>query len=224
MKNIFLLDMDDTLLDFPRAERTNFFATLAQFGVAADDGMFARFHAINDALWKQLERGETTREKLKEQRFRTLLSEYGILLDVSAVARAYWQNFPEICFPFEGARPFLAALHARGRVYICTNGGTAIQVRHIELAGFAPYLDGLFISEQMGADKPSQEYAAQVIKNIENFSAERAIYLGDSLTSDKECARVMGVDFVLFAPRGIPSGYPEAAASNFEDALKLMLR
>ena len=78
MKDIFLLDVDDTLLDFHRAEREQLIATLMQSGIAADEGTAARFHVINDGLWKKLERGELTRERLAVERFEILLAELGV--------------------------------------------------------------------------------------------------------------------------------------------------
>ncbi len=222
MKDIFLLDLDDTLLDFPRAERVNFFSALSSFGIAAGEEVYRRFHAINEGLWKALERGEISREKLKVERFGRLCGEFGYSVDVSALAAAYYAGFPAVCFPFAGAREFLDALHRRGRVYLVTNGGTDIQHRHVADAGFAPYLSGLFISEEMGCDKPSAEYAAAVASAIEGFSRERAVWLGDSLSSDALCAARMGVDFVLFAPRGIPEGYTGPAAETYGEALERM--
>ena len=64
MKDIFLVDLDETLLDFPRAERENFHAVFARFA-ALPAGAYERFHVINDGLWKLLERGEIAREVLK---------------------------------------------------------------------------------------------------------------------------------------------------------------
>lgn len=224
MKNIFLLDMDDTLLDFPRAERTALTATLSAFGVPVCDEVVARYHRINAELWQALERGEIAREKLKEQRFVMLFEEFGFSADAAGAARAYYSNMEECCFPYEGVYDFLKALKRAGRVYVCTNGGRNTQYRHIELAGFAPYFDGVFISEEAGADKPSRAYADHVLRRIPGFSRENAVYLGDSLTSDKKCAEVMGVDFVLFAPRGVPADYQGAAATTYGEALSFMLR
>ena len=223
MKEIFLLDMDDTLLDFLRAERANLKNTLAAFGIEGNEEMLSRYHDINDALWKALERGEIVREELKRRRFYALFSEFGLTVDVPAVAKAYELGFPEICFPFAGAKEFLRALKARGRVYLCTNGSTHIQKRHIALAGFSEFLDGAFISEEVGADKPSFAYAEYVASHIRNYRGEEAVYLGDSLTSDMRCAQLLRADFVLFAPRGIPEGYIGRAARDYESALSLML-
>ena len=221
MKDIFFLDMDETLLDFSRAERTNFFRALAVCGVSADEGAYARFHEINDGLWKLLEKGGITRAELMVRRFILLFEEMG-LAGAEDVAREYYEGFPEVCYPYEGAVKFLKELSARGRVYIVTNGGARIQRRHIELAGFSPYLAGVFISEEVGADKPSFAYVGYVEAHTAGFARERAVFLGDSLTSDMVCAERMGVDFVLFSPGGMSEGYRGKIARNYEEALSLM--
>ncbi len=222
MKDIFFLDMDATLLDFARAERVNFFHALGAFRIAADEGAYARYHEINDGLWKLLEKGQITRAELMVRRFALLFAELGVEASAEEVAREYFENFPEVCFPYEGAREFLERLSARGRVYIATNGGARIQRRHIQLAGFAPYLAGVFISEEVGADKPSHAYADYVAAHTEGFERSRAVFLGDSLTSDMVCAERMGVDFILFAPQGKPAGYMGKVATDYGEAMSLM--
>ena len=219
MKDIFLLDMDETLLDFSRAEEVNFFGTMERFGLRADAEVYARFHTINDDLWKLLERGGITRDEIKVQRFQRLFEEYGYAADAEAVAGAYFENFCNLCFPFEGAIELLATLKARGRVYIVTNGGAVIQKAHIRDAGFAPYLDGVFISEEVGFNKPSKEYADFVKAHIPDFAEARAMWLGDSLTSDMVCAKRANVDFILYAPAGVLS---ERVATNYAEVLRIL--
>ena len=107
MKDIFLFDLDETLVDFSRAEETNFFRTLGDFGIAADGALYARFHAINDGLWKLLEQGGISREELKVRRFEQLFGECKIAADGAAVAAAYFKNFEGICFPYRGAQELL---------------------------------------------------------------------------------------------------------------------
>lgn len=219
MKDIFLLDMDETLLDFRRAERENLTQTFTKHGIIADDALISRFHMINDALWKKLERGEITRERLKVKRFEELFEEYGFACDAAEAAKTYWENFPFVCFPFEGALDFLKTLSLRGRVYLVTNGGAVIQRRHILDAGFSPYLKDVFISEEVGFDKPSPEYADYVENHIEAYERSRAVWIGDSLSSDGKCAENRGIDFILYAPRGIPERYQGAVAENYSEAL-----
>ncbi len=219
----FLLDLDDTLLDFSKAERENLRRTFSAFGLPFDDALCARFHEINDGLWKLLERGGILREELKVRRFHLFFEEFGLRADAEAVSRAYFEGFSEVCFPFPGAREFLETLAARGRIYIVTNGSTVIQRRHIADAGFSPYLAGAFISEEIGADKPSQAYADYVCTHIPGFQRTRAVWVGDSLTSDRACAELLGVPFILFA-RTAPQGYDGVVASDYGELISVLSR
>ena len=221
MKNIFLVDMDETLLDFQRAERVNLIKTLARYGISADEELVQNFHEINDALWKALERGEITRERLKVRRFELLFEKYGFAQNADEVAYAYWSCFPSVCFPFEGAVEFLKALSERGRVYIVTNGGSLIQNQHLLDAGFLPYIQRAFISEEIGFNKPSIEYADFVESQIQDYDRSRAVWIGDSLSSDGKCAENRGIDFILYAPSGAPAGYRGAVARNYQEVLAL---
>lgn len=222
MKDVFLFDLDETLVDFSRAEETNFFKTLGGFGIAADGALYARFHAINDGLWKLLERGGISREELKIRRFEQLFGECGIAADGAAVAAAYFGNFEEICFPYRGAQELLRKLAARGRIYLVTNGGARIQRSHVRLAGFEPFLSGVFISEEIGSDKPMPAFARYVESHIENYARERAVWVGDSLTSDMVCAKSVGIDFILYAAKGIPQGFKDPAADNYDELYEML--
>lgn len=206
MKTIFLVDLDDTLLNFQRAERENLKETLFLFGIELSDRLYFRFHEINDGLWKALERGEVEREKLKVLRFQRLFEEFSIDKNPKAVSRAYFENFPSIFFVFSGARGFLRALKRRGKLYLVTNGGSKIQESHLKRSRLAKYFSNVFISEKVGADKPSVAYINYVASHIPNFCKENAVWIGDSLSSDGLCAERGGIDFLQFHPSERPRG------------------
>lgn len=214
--------MDDTLFDFRRTEEINFKKTLEKFGISASEQAFFRFREINIGLWQMFELGEITKEQIKLRRFKRLFEEFGYEADVSAVAREYVKNFKEICIPFDGADGFLKELKKAGRIYIVTNGNTDIQNRHLADAGFLPFIEKTFISDEIGFAKPSKEFAEHLKANIERFESGRAVWIGDSLTSDKACAEVAGVDFILFAPHGATQGYKGLIARNYGEAMKIL--
>ena len=225
MKDIFLLDLDETLLDFSKTERENLTCSLQAFSFPADERAVALFHKINDGLWKALERGEIERERLKVLRFEMLFRELGIPCTeerAKEISAFYFRNFQNICHPYEGALAFLKTLAGRGRVYIVTNGAAEIQYRHVADAGFAPYLSGLFISGEIGFDKPDVRFARYAEAHIGGYERSRAVWLGDSLTSDMACARAAGIDGVLFAPNGAPDGYDGACVRNYKEFLELV--
>ncbi|MCH5143055.1 MAG: HAD-IA family hydrolase [Clostridiales bacterium] len=222
MKDIFLLDMDDTLFDFRRTEEINFCQTLAKFGISAKKQAFERFRDINIGLWQEFERGETTKEQIKLMRFSKLFNELGIIADVPKVAYSYVENFKEICITFDGADGFLKELLSLGKIYIVTNGNTDIQMRHLTDAGFLPFIEQTFISDEIGSAKPSKEFAEHLKTHIKGFERGHAVWIGDSLTSDKACAEIAGVDFILYAPHGVPQNYNGLCATNYAEVMQIL--
>lgn len=220
MKNIYLLDMDETLLDFSRLEREDVKRVLKEYGCERIEEGAKRFHEINAALWLRLERGEIKRQEILTKRFELLFEEFGIVGDVKSAAYDYFDYLGKHCYPYDGAVEFLKELSRTGRVYIVTNGATDVQRRHIADAGFAPYLTDVFISDDVGHSKPSAEHANYVAAHIPAFVRENAVYMGDSLTSDMLCAERMGVDFVLYQ-KVAPPDYAGRIAKNYGEALDL---
>ena len=74
MIEFLLLDLDDTILDFHKAERVAICQTFTQLGVEPTPVLLERYHIINIAHWQMLERGELTREQVLVQRFAVLLT------------------------------------------------------------------------------------------------------------------------------------------------------
>lgn len=222
MKHIFLLDADETLLDFKRAERESLLQTLSERGFRASEQVAARYHEINDSLWKKLERKEITRKELLTERFRILFAEYGISLSVEETARAYFEGIASRGYLLAGAREFLIELRKRGRIYIVTNGVQYTQEKRLRLSGLYELSDGAFISDQIGLNKPSAEYAEYVESHIPDYAREGAVWVGDSLSSDKACAETKGIDFILFAPQGAPAGYAGKFARDYKELFRLL--
>lgn len=217
MKDIFLLDADETLLDFRRAERESLTAVLSERGITVSEELIARYHAINDSLWKKLERHEITRPRLLTERFELLFSEYGISLPVREIADKFFRNLAARGYLLDGAKEFLLKLKKCGRIYVVTNGAQYTQERRLRDSGLGDLCDGAFISEKIGVDKPSEAYAEYVETHISGYCRERAVWVGDSLTSDKACAESRGIDFILYAPQGAPSEYRGKVARNYEE-------
>lgn len=224
MKDIFLLDIDETLFDFPREEREALWRTLKKRGIEPTGEMLARYHAINESYWKKLERGEITRARLVVERFEVFLREYGRADSPEEFSREYFFELASGgCF-YPGAEAFVKALKGRGRIFLVTNGATFTQTHRIAASGLGTYADGVFISETIGINKPSEAYAAFVEAHIEGYERSRAVWVGDSLTSDAPCAASRGIDFILYRPSGVPEGYKGLCAQSYDEVLALIDR
>ena len=78
MKNIFLVDADDTILDFHGASSIALRKAFEESGIAWEDRFSTEYRKINESLWEALERKELTRTELMDRRFHIVLSHLGI--------------------------------------------------------------------------------------------------------------------------------------------------
>ena len=92
MIEFLFLDLDDTILDFHKAERVALSKTIGDFGVEPTEEVLTRYHVINKWHWEQLELGTMTRDQVLTGRFRMLFDELGLDVDPEAVTARYAEN------------------------------------------------------------------------------------------------------------------------------------
>ena len=184
MVEYILLDLDDTILDFKWAENQALTGTLTAFGIEPTEEVCSRYREINWDFWHALERKEVTREQLKVGRFRQLLSELGKEGDPAAMGEMYLQRLGHgHCF-LPGALETLNVLREKYRLFLVSNGNPPVQYPRLKSAGITDYFEKLFISMEIGHNKPSAEFFDHCFANIPGFEKEKAIIVGDSLFSD----------------------------------------
>lgn len=184
MTEFVFLDLDDTILDFHAAERIALAKTLSHFGVAPTAAVVERYHIINRQHWERLERGELTRAQVQEGRFRVLFAELGREADPVAITRNYEKNLGIGHYFLPGAQEAVQALSRHHRLFLASNGTASVQHSRLTSAGLYPYFEKVFISQEIGYNKPSKEFFQACFAQIPHFRRESAIMVGDSLTSD----------------------------------------
>lgn len=207
---IVLLDADNTLFDFYRAEREALCDALLKMGVTPTEEMIPTYSAINEALWKRLERGEVTKTDLRELRFVEFCKRFALSLDVPKLATMYTDALSQKSYLLPGAMEVCRTLSRHCRLYIITNGVSSVQRGRFEPALIRPYIRELFISEEIGFEKPRREYFDAVAAAIPDFLPEKTLVVGDSLTSDIRGGISAGLDTCWFNPSGkpVPSDLP----------------
>lgn len=228
MYEFLLLDMDDTILDFKQAEHVALGKTLESFGLTPTEEVCARYSRINQGYWEMLERKEVTREELKSARFRDLFAEYGITADSRECAVRYMENLAEGHDFMPGAKDALAALAKNYKLYLVSNGTTHVQMRRIEKAEIAKYFQEIFISEQVGVDKPDKAFFDRCFAKIPGFQKNKAMIVGDSLTSDILGGINAGITTCWVNPNhkpartDIPADYQIESLTQLEKLLKTL--
>lgn len=207
--DIVLLDADETVYDFKLAEKTAVSLTLEQFGVDPTDEVVSLYSAVNLNCWKELERGELSREDLKPVRFQRLFEQLGKEpVDFKAVNSTYEHNLSHQAFLLDGALDFVKKLHEHCRIYLATNGLTVPQIGRFNRAAVKPYVDGIYISEQIGASKPDKAYFDYIFRDLNITDKSRVIMVGDSLTSDMLGGRNAGLTTCHYLNGEEPSHSP----------------
>ena len=201
--SVILFDIDDTLLDFPRSEREALCEAFLMSGIELDDEMIGIYHQINYELWRALERKEITREELMTRRFEDFVKYYELSADFTKVARDYLDRLGKKVYFIDGARELLSELYGKVRLYIVTNGLACVQNSRYKLTGFDKIFDGMFISEEVGANKPDVRFFEYVADHIEGFEKEKTLLVGDSQSSDIAGGIAFGIDTCWYSPKGI---------------------
>lgn len=198
-----LFDLDDTLFDFHKAEKIALTKTLVHFGIDPTEETLALYSTINAAHWKRLELGEISREEVKVGRYRELFKTIGVECD-PVKATAYYESMLAIGHYFmPGAPELLGELYRKYRLYIVSNGTAKVQEGRIGSSGITKYMDGIFISQILGANKPDKQFFDICFAEIPDFSLSETVIIGDSLSSDIKGGINAGITTVWFNPKGI---------------------
>lgn len=198
MINTLLFDLDNTLLDFDKAEANALTKALGDAGMTVTEEMLSRYNKINLAQWKLLEQGRMTREEIKIRRFKLLFQEFDIKVSPQEVARHYQIYLGQGHYFIEGAEEVLQKLSKKYRIYLVTNGTLSVQRGRLKSSGIEKYLQGVFISEEIGYNKPSKEYFEKCFSKIPDFKKENTVIIGDSLSSDVQGGINAGIKTIWF--------------------------
>ena len=183
---VILWDIDQTLLNFFAAEACAIRACFQRFSLGeCSDAMLAEYSAINTRYWKRMERGEITKQEVLEGRFVEFFSNHNIPTGLVPAFNAKYQVRlgDTICF-HDDAYAIVKALKPKVKQYGVTNGTVTAQRRKLEKSGLGALFDGVFISDEIGFEKPSKGFFDAVFRAIGDYQKDEILIVGDSLTSD----------------------------------------
>lgn len=201
MYTSLFLDIDNTLLDFTKAEAVAVRKVLKSHSLPSDDSTVKAYSEINRGYWERFERGEIPKSDIFEGRFKTLLEYLGETRDTAAISKDYCANLSEGYFKVEYAEETLEYLKNKGyHLYATTNGLSSTQFKRIKNSGIEPYFDRVFVSEEIGHQKPEKEYFDYVIANIPEKDKSKMLIVGDSQSSDILGGINCGIDTCWYNP------------------------
>ena len=202
MYKAILWDIDGTLLNFRKSENAAVKQCFRELGLGdCTDEMVCVYSEINDGYWRMLERGEIEKPVLFLRRFEDFFGRYGVKCDPEVFNRLYQQTLGDHIFFNDSSYELVNSLKGRVRQYAVTNGSFVAQDRKLRRSGLDKLFDGIFISDVVGAEKPSTEYFDRVFSQIPECR-EEVVIVGDSLTSDIKGANNAGIACCWYFPEG----------------------
>ena len=222
-----LWDVDGTLLDFGAAEEAAIRSLFADFGLGVcTDAMLARYSEINRNYWRALERGEMTKPEILTRRFEDFFAAEGLSGPSPAEFNAAYQTrLGDTIVYCDGSDKLVASLRGKVRQYAVSNGTVAAQTRKLARSGFDRLMDGIFLSERIGWEKPAKEFFDAVFREIGEERRAGSIIVGDSLTSDIAGANRAGIKSCWYNPRGAENGTnakPDFEIKDLREILEIL--
>ena len=200
------LDADDTLFDYPRAERAALAACRREFRLRVEpEALLDAYRRHNRDLWREFERGETDQVRLRVERFRRVAAELGLAgLPLDRVGAFYLEALSGQPWLLPGALGTVRALAKAFPLALVTNGIAAVQRRRFAASPFIDCFRAVVISEEAGFTKPDPRIFEPALRET-GTAADEVLYVGDSVTSDMAAARNAGMDFCWLNPGEAPA-------------------
>lgn len=223
-----LIDIDDTLIDFSRAERMAVADTAAHFGVE-EDRLAEVFHRVNDHIWQELECGKITRPQLGELRALRVFEgmQWNNPPEPLVFDRYYRGCLSKVHPLFDGALDFLETLSQDACVCLVSNATVRVQIPRLQNSGIFDRVRIVFLSEIIGYEKPDRRYFDYVEAFLPNLNPSRTVLIGNSLTADIAGALRAGYHSILFdAHHLVPpqENTAEAYADCYAQVLEIVRR
>lgn len=195
------LDLDNTLLDFNKAEYFAARRLFIKYGLPYNDENIKEYSRINLSYWKRFESGEIAKNDIFENRFIDYCNMFGKKADTAQMAKDYFGFLSEGHFTIDGATEILDYLKSKGyKLYVTTNGIALTQYKRIRDSKLEPYFESVFISEEIGFQKPTKEYFEFILNRIPQKDKSKILIIGDSQSSDILGGINIGIDTCWYNP------------------------
>ena len=210
MITTILWDVDGTLLDFEAAQKAALRALFSEFGLGeCTEAMLARYNDINNIFWQRLERNEITKPEVLLGRFTQFFGEYGVDVSIVPAFNAEYQlKLGDTIVYRDDSLNLVKSLKGTVKQYIVSNGTVAAQTKKLDRSKFGELMDGVFLSEQLGVEKPNIGFFEKVFDAIRPDDLSEVMIVGDSLTSDMQGGINAGIRTCWYNPEKNP--VPEA--------------
>lgn len=177
-------DLDDTLFDFQRSEKWALKRLIEDHGVMFTSQMEEVYKNLNSELWHRYAKGEISVQTVKETRFTKLFNYYAIQGDGIKADIRFRELLADGNFLLPDAKEIMEDLHKTYQLIAVTNGIADTQYARLQKTGLKPYFDQIFISGEIGSQKPEPAFFDAVFQKNPTLNKKEVLMIGDNLDTD----------------------------------------
>nr|WP_319472723.1 YjjG family noncanonical pyrimidine nucleotidase [uncultured Sphaerochaeta sp.] len=224
MYRYLFFDADGTLFDFEQAEHNAFWKMAESLSLPLERKHEQDYIRCNAEVWKLFEKGEVTIEELKVKRFADFALEIGISLNPEEASQSYQHELSGQGILFAETITVLETLKKRGyTLFLATNGIAEVQRGRIAVSNTEHYFDSIFISEELGFQKPDPRFFTHMLEATGLTEQKKAsLMIGDSLSSDIAGGIASGMDTLWLNKNGKPLD-PKVRPTYIHNSLSTVL-
>ena len=203
-KHIFF-DLDNTLWDFENNSKKTIFELIQEFKLSEKcrclpAAFYKTYLLVNQDLWALYRKNAITKEQLRSSRFTNTMLYFGhddqnlgLLLEENYILRS-----PQQKGLVEGTIEILEYLSTKYQLHIITNGFKEIQHIKIGNCNLKKYFKNIFISEEIGCNKPNPGIFEFALNHLSALKSE-TIMIGDDWDADILGAQQFGMSSIYFS-------------------------
>ena len=231
MIKVVFIDIDNTLLSFSGYVKTAMREGFEKFGLKPySDDMFYIFENVNNGLWRRIEQGTLAFDELIKLRWNAVFKELGIDFDGEVFEHYFRERLFTCAIPEPHAIELLEYLKGRYVLCVASNGPYEQQINRLRVGGMYDYFTHFFISEQVGASKPSKEYFDRCFDELRaaefpSLTPDEVIIIGDSVSSDIAGGVSYGLHTCLYRKGEMPAadtGGAEHVVSSLDEVKTIL--
>ena len=221
MKDILLLDLDNTILDFSKAEHEALYKVLEVYNVENTKENHDLYYKINVEYWKKYELHLIDREVLLGLRFEDFFSHFNVEVDGQKVNDLYFSYLSSFAYFMPNCKEFCEECKKRNiTILIASNGVGLVQKPRIEKSGLKKYFQRVYLSEEIGYNKPDVEFFDSILKDYP--FKERMVMIGDSLSSDIRGGKNFNIPTIWYNPNHLESDLPDYQVDDLLQIFRIL--
>ncbi|RAJ00438.1 2-haloacid dehalogenase/putative hydrolase of the HAD superfamily [Chitinophaga skermanii] len=224
MYKAIFFDVDDTLLNFQTSSHAAFIKACSTMNLTYEDRIFNLFTEIDAALWTEQKKNRLTVQQVVDTRFQQLFTQLSLPYSASEMNYIYLGNLANEYALEPAVMEVMQYLAPKYQLYVASNGFLSMQQSRLKLASLSGYFADLYVSNDIGFEKPDQRFFQEMLKRSKLGSKE-VLFVGDSLEADMAGASNYNIATCWYNPsnrQGIAGVSPNYTIQNLSQLMTIV--